>query len=613
MSNTILRYLLPIACVAWLGTPGLAQEKEPAKDGLGRLDALLQELRTTDRATWEAKRNALRAAIEAHQKKAKELRDQADALRKQATAEDEKAKAVEGEIENLERLVALLGPPETPKAPEKPAMKAEAATKPAEKPKPEEMPAPKTEPKTEPKTPPEKTAEASKPVDLGELTNFEDHMLPVFSDHCVSCHARGDASGGLDLSSYRATIQGGSSGETLVKGNAQGSRLYLLTAHLEKPVMPRGRPKLDPKLIAQLERWIDIGAPETQKDAQRALEAASKKKASAPEQPEEAIPTALAVLPEPQAFQGEPLAAGTRPPVVRTLTASPGAPLLASPGHDQILLRHTETLELVGVLPFPFGDPYVLEFSDDGTRLLAAGGLPGKRGGAVLYDVRTGESLGRYGTTVDTVLAATLSPKQDVLALAGTNRLIEVYDVATRDLRYEITKHADWVLSLDISADSKFLASCDRGGGLYTWELETGEEAQTLRGHQGAVHAVRFRADARSLVSAGADGFLRGWNPADGASTWRRQVMNGPVLAIFWNPGQLLAATGESRKVTLQDGAGRPQGDYEALADWGYAVAIDAGGTRVFTGDWTGELRVYDLKSRKLLVKEPAVPVSNPG
>ena len=53
-------------------------------------------------------------------------------------------------------------------------------------------------------------AEEAKP---GEKVTFVDHVLPILEDKCVNCHNPDESKGGLDLSTYSATLTGGSGGE----------------------------------------------------------------------------------------------------------------------------------------------------------------------------------------------------------------------------------------------------------------------------------------------------------------------------------------------------------------------------------------------------------------
>src|SRR5205085_4607107 len=67
----------------------------------------------------------------------------------------------------------------------------------------------------------------------------------------------------------------------------------------------------------------------------------------------------------------EPVVATARANAVTALASSPWAPLVALGGQKQVLLYNSDTLALIGVLPFPEGVPHVLRFSRHGSPLLA--------------------------------------------------------------------------------------------------------------------------------------------------------------------------------------------------------------------------------------------------
>ena len=108
----------------------------------------------------------------------------------------------------------------------------------------------------------------------------------------------------------------------------------------------------------------------------------------------------------PEGITREPVIYTPRAAAVSAVAASPWAPLVAVAGQQQVLLYHSDTGALLGVLPFPEGIAYCLRFSRDGSKLLAGGGRGGSAGCAVLFDVRTGERLVKVGDELDVVLAA---------------------------------------------------------------------------------------------------------------------------------------------------------------------------------------------------------------
>ena len=67
---------------------------------------------------------------------------------------------------------------------------------------------------------------------------YDDHVKPIFREHCLSCHNQEQKKGGLALDSYAATMAGGASGEVVLAGDKESSRLFALVSHAETPKMP---------------------------------------------------------------------------------------------------------------------------------------------------------------------------------------------------------------------------------------------------------------------------------------------------------------------------------------------------------------------------------------
>ncbi len=91
---------------------------------------------------------------------------------------------------------------------------------------------------------------------------FDDHIKPIFREHCTVCHKQGDKAGGLALDTFADSLAGGSSGNVIASGNSGNSRLYALVTHAAQPKMP---PDSDPIAKEQQELlriWIEQGMPE---------------------------------------------------------------------------------------------------------------------------------------------------------------------------------------------------------------------------------------------------------------------------------------------------------------------------------------------------------------
>ncbi|MDR3633923.1 MAG: hypothetical protein P4L84_08970 [Isosphaeraceae bacterium] len=444
-------------------------------------------------------------------------------------------------------------------------------------------------------------ADAAKPK---PKVTFQDQVSGVFKNRCNSCHNGDKQKGGLNLESFGGTMQGGGSGKVVEPGDPDGSRLLELVAHKDEPKMPPNSPKIPDAEIDLIRQWIEGGALETSGSV-----AAVKAK---PKFEFKLDPTAMGKPSGPPAMpQGlipEPSVVSTKPTAVVALASSPWAPLVAVGGHKQVLLYRSTDNHLVGVFPFPEGTIHVLKFSRGGDLLLAGGGRGGQSGLAVVFDVKTGKRVFEIGKEYDAVLSADISPDQGLVALGGPSKILRVYSTADGQLVYESKKHTEWVTAIEFSPDGVLLASGDRNNGLMVWEAQTGREFYDLRGHQAAITDISWRLDSNVVASASEDGTVRLWEMQNGGQIKSWGAHGGGVAsARFAKDGRLVTA-GRDRVVRLWDQNGNKQRDFEAFGDLALEAIFTQDETRVVGGDWSGELRVWNVADGARLANLAANP-----
>lgn len=97
------------------------------------------------------------------------------------------------------------------------------------------------------------------------LAYFESKVRPILVKHCYECHSNetGKSKGGLLMDSRSAIRQGGDTGPAVVPGDPGKSLLLAAIKHTDPDLeMPPRKPKLPDAVIADLERWIALGAPD---------------------------------------------------------------------------------------------------------------------------------------------------------------------------------------------------------------------------------------------------------------------------------------------------------------------------------------------------------------
>lgn len=426
---------------------------------------------------------------------------------------------------------------------------------------------------------------------------YDEHVVPVLRDKCFACHNQDRKSGGLRLNTFTNIMAGGASGPAVKPGDPDGSLLFKLVTHKEEPYMPPKSPKLPAESLALIENWIRGGALENSGSKtvvmnkpkyEIALGAVNKGKPDGPP-------------PMPQKLTLDPLLQTPRTNAIVALAASPWAPLVAVGGQKQVFLYHGDALDLIGVLPFPEGVPHVLRFSRNGSLLLAGGGVPGKSGKVVVWNVVSGERIFTVGEELDCVLAADISSDQSQIALGGPSKVVRVYSTRDGKLLHEVRKHTDWIYSIEYSPDGVLLATGDRNGGLFVWEAHTGREYFSLRGHTAGITGVSWRADSNVLASGSEDTTIKLWEMENGGQIKNWGAHGGGVQSVAFAKDGRIASCGRDRVAKMWDGNGAQQRAFEALPDVAVRVVFSHDAARVFCGDWLGNVRAWNTADGKPL------------
>ncbi len=416
---------------------------------------------------------------------------------------------------------------------------------------------------------------------------YEDHIKPIFREHCTSCHNSNDKKSGLALDSYQATLAGGSGGEALVAGDLESSRLYGLTAHKEQPTMPPKQDIIPKAKLDLLKTWIEQGMPENGGSVivKPKANAAALGMVSAA-RPEGAPPMPFAMIKQTPFYT-------PRAATIAALAASPWSPLVAVGGQMQVSLYHSETGEIQGIIPFPEGEPQSITFSRDGRLILIAGGRHSAYGCAVLHDIATGNRLAKVGDELDIVFAADISDDNQLIAMAGPQKMVRVFETLAGNLKYEQKKHTDWIYCVRFSPDGLLLATADRANGLVVWESQTGRLFQEFSGHKGEIRTVAWRPDSQALISGSFDGTLKMWDMNEGKLIKSWDAHSGGVGAVSICNDGMIASTGRDNKVKVWDGAGNAAGELPPLVEAGHEVAITVDSKQVIAGDWAGNVRLW--------------------
>jgi WD40 repeat protein/class 3 adenylate cyclase/tRNA A-37 threonylcarbamoyl transferase component Bud32 len=96
--------------------------------------------------------------------------------------------------------------------------------------------------------------------------------------------------------------------------------------------------------------------------------------------------------------------------------------------------------------------------------------------------------------------------------LASVDRVdIAIWDPENKAAPRHLTNHLEQVVSLDFSPDGTLLATAGGDQTIKLWNTDTWQEVMSLKGHENEVSTVGFSRDGKLLISSGKDGTVRIW------------------------------------------------------------------------------------------------------
>lgn len=433
----------------------------------------------------------------------------------------------------------------------------------------------------------------------GSLPEGTDQAMSLLHDYCLSCHNPEKQKGGLRLDTREGVLAGGGSGPAAVAGDPESSLLFKALQPGADPHMPPQQ-QLAASEIEVIRRWIAQEMPWN--------EAALRGQTRFREVVLESLPPgyqpclALALAPD-----GRMLAVGrghrivlhdtslTNFPVVtsfaahrdavRALAWSPDGRLLASGGFreltvwemDSCTARWSAGAGLVGRVT-------ALRFSSYGGVLLAADSVAGETGWVRLFKADAGEVVGGWAAHRDAIYDLAVSPEGGLLATAGGDKLIRLWEVISQRQVAELEGHSGAVTGLAFSTNGWELAAVSTDKQLKVWNVKSRESTLNMSGRKHALNAAAWSADGRLVVAVDEDG----------------------GIASFANfkhhTGEQSSATAEERR----------------LGRWAeplHAVAVSADGRRVFAGGQDGIVYAVSDQGKLLATLRPEqeTPVAEEG
>ena len=361
--------------------------------------------------------------------------------------------------------------------------------------------------------------------------SYEREIAPILRSYCAGCHNDKDKEGELSLETYAQFRQGGEDhGDPIKPGDSPNSFFIKAIAGHEKPKMPpKDEPQVPSSDLKTLEKWVLAGAPGPLKD--------------------ESILRTLTIPALPPAITAAPFTAGG---------FSPDGSRLALGKNGTIEVRDATTEAVILTISGLPGKVNALHFSPDGQQLIAASGISGLTGVARLHDSKTGALVREFSGHKDVLYDAEISPDGKMLATAGYDRIIHLWNMADGTLVRSIDVHKGAIFDLSWHPGSAVLAAASADETVKLWRVSDGVRLDTLNQAQGELSTVFFSGDGKRIYAAGRDRRIHAWHfvskdsPALNPVEYSRFAHEAPITGMALSAdGRHILTSAEDRSVKL--------------------------------------------------------------
>lgn len=257
---------------------------------------------------------------------------------------------------------------------------------------------------------------------------------------------------------------------------------------------------------------------------------------------------------------------------------------------QEVIVSDTSTLQTVcGPLSVK-GNPWGVSFSPDSKRLA----ISTSRGEVSLFSLPDGQRIGPAHFLPTTFQPHEITRDGRYFATGSIDGVARIWNGHTGQLIREL-RHGSEINSIEFSPDGELLATAGEDRIVNLWEIESGRRRLQLTGHKNEVLSVSYSPDGRQLATASLDNTARVWDPRTGRVLFVLPHQ-GEVMDVVYSPdGRWLATSSRDRTAVIWDSVTGLPKSRNLMHDQGVRnVQFSPDSRSLLTLDFLG-LRLWDV------------------